>query len=213
MNSQKKLCLSLLATLSLVAGSASAATAHDEEETPAPWPPAETDGYQPAPAWYYEDVVFPACGTTITLKAGDVQDLYEKVRVKRDGTTVIRVRGELTTDVIAAPGGDLPDGGFLDELDNSGPANIYISADGLTVVEKIGGPAVVYPVSETDGAALIAAGLPAFSYFEHGKVTIRTVLTDDETAIEPESTEILKNTARGVVDLCLALKESAGHPY
>ncbi len=212
MNTQNKLCLSLLATLSLVAASASAATAY-EEESPAPWPPAETDGYQPAPASYYEDVVFPACGTTITLRAGDVREQVEKVRVKRDGTTVIKIRGEVTTDVIAARGGDLPHGGFLDELDNSGPANIYISADGLTIEERIGGPSVVYPVSETDGAALAAAGFPEFGYFEHGKVVIKTVLTDDETAVEPASTEVLKNTTRDVVDLCQALKESAGHPY
>ncbi|WP_104181816.1 hypothetical protein [Arthrobacter sp. B0490] len=139
MNNRNKLCFSLLSTLSLVVGSASAATA-SEEDTPAPWPPAETDGYQPAPATYYEDVVFPACGTTITLRAGDVQDLYEKVRVKRDGTTVIKVRGDMTTDVIAEPGGDLPHGGFLDEVDNSGPGNVYISADGLTIEERIGGP-------------------------------------------------------------------------
>lgn len=210
MNTQNKLCLSLLATLSLVAGSASAATAH-EEDTPAPWPPPETDGYQPAPATYYEDVVFSACGTTITLRAGDVRDSYEKVRVKRDGTTVIKLRGHITTDVIAEPGGDLPHGGFLDELDNSGPANIYISADGLTIKEKIGGPSVIYPVSETDAAALAVAGFPEFGYFEDGKVTIRTVLTDDEAALEPESTEVLKNTTRDVVDLCQELKESAEH--
>jgi hypothetical protein len=211
MNIQNKLCLSLVATLSLVAGSASAATAHDEE-TPAPGLPAETDGYQPAPAFYYEDAVFAACGTTITLRTGDVRDLYEKVRVKRDGTTVIKLRGDVTTDVIAEPGGDLPDGGFLDELDNSGRLTLEISANGLTIVEKFGGPSVIYPISETDAAALAAAGFPEFGYFERGKVAIRTVLTEDETA-EPVSTEVLKNTTRDVVDLCQALKESAGYPY
>ncbi|BBE22782.1 hypothetical protein MN0502_16650 [Arthrobacter sp. MN05-02] len=211
MRIQNKLCLSLVATLSLVAGSASTATAHDEEN-PTPGLPAETGGYQPALAGYYEDVVFPACGTTITLRSGDVRDLYEKVRVKRDGTTVIKLRGDVTTDVIAKPGGDLPDGGFLDELDNSGRLTLEISADGSTIVEKFGGPSVIYPVSETDAAALAAAGFPEFGYFERGKVAIRTVLTEDEAA-EPVSTEVLQNTTRDVVDLCRALKESAGHPY
>lgn len=210
MNIQNHICLSLCATLSLVAGSASAAAAQDEE-TPVPGLPAETDGYQPASAFFYQDVEVQACGTTITLRAGSVQDLYEKVRVKRDGTTVIKLRGEVTTDVLAEPGGDLPHGGFLDELDNSGPLTVEISMDGLTIVEKFGGPSVIYPVSGTDAAALGAAGFPEFGYFENGKVTIRTVLPDEETALEPESTEVLKNTARNVIDMCQALRESTGH--
>lgn len=212
MKIQNKLCLSLLATLSLVAGSASAGTAHDEDEAPAPGLPMETNGYQPAPAFYYQDQVFQACGTTITLKAGDVQNLYEKVRVKQDGSVVIKVRGESTADVFAAPGGDLPHGGSIDELDTSGPAKTYISPDGTTVVEKYGPPSVFYPLGETDAAALAAAGLPEFGYFESGKIVFKTLFTEVEGGFEAVSTEILK-TPRDVVDLCQVLKESAGHPY
>ncbi|WP_258062656.1 hypothetical protein [Arthrobacter sp. B0490] len=40
---------------------------------------------------------------------------------------------------------------------------------------------------------------------------ITTVLTEDVAAVEPESTEVLKDTTRDVVDLCQELKESAGH--
>ena len=213
MNSQKKLCLSLLATLSLVAGSASAATAHDEEETPAPWPPAETDGYEPVPEEYYAEAVFPACGTMVTLRSGDVREVEQKIRVKRDGTTVVKYRGDATVDVIADEDGVPPYDGFIDELDVSGPGSTQISADGLIIVETLKGPSIIYPPSETDAATLADEGLPELLYFEDGKLVIEIVVSEQETAVEPESVEILKNTARGVVDLCLALKESAGHPY
>jgi hypothetical protein len=212
MKTQNKLCLSLLATLSLVAGSASAAGAHDEEEVPPPGLPMETNGYRPAPAFYYEDIVFPACGTTITLRAGDVQGLYEKIQEKQDGSLVIKVRGEITTDVIAEPGGNLPYGGFIDELDTSGPVKTYLSSDEPTIVEKYGAPSVFYPLGETDAAALAAAGLPEFGYFESGKVVFRTLFAEVEGGFGAVSTEVISNT-KDVVDLCQALKESAGHSY
>ncbi|MHA7181322.1 hypothetical protein ACX80J_14550 [Arthrobacter sp. MDB2-24] len=209
MNVQNKLCLSLLATLSLVAGSASAATAHDEDEAPAPGLPAETHGYVPVPEEYYADAVFPACGTTVTLESGDVREVEQKVQVKHDGTTVVKYRGDGTVDLTAEPGGDLPDGGFIDELDVSGAGSTRISADGTTLVITLKGPSIVFPQSETDAATLADEGLPEILYFEHGTLTIEIVLPEDETAVEPESVEILKNTTKGAVDLCQALKASA----
>jgi hypothetical protein len=209
MKPQNTLCLSLLATLSLVAGSASAAAAHDEEAPP-PWPPMETDGYVPVSEDYYNDITFPACGTMITLRAGDVQDVYQKIRVKDDGTTVVKYRGSQTADVIADKDGVPPYDAFIDELDVSGRYTLRISADERTVVETIGGPSIVYPVSETDSAALAAAGLSDFFYFENGKLKLQINLTEDKDAVEPESVEVLKNTTRGVVDLCEALAMSAG---
>ncbi|OUM45323.1 hypothetical protein [Arthrobacter sedimenti] len=209
MTTQNTLCLSLLATLSLVAGSASAATA-TEEEAPVPGLPMETDGWVPASDDIYEDVVFKACGTTIILRAGDVQEVEQKVRIKHDGTIVDKYRGDLTVDVIADRDGDgiPPYDGFIDEVDVSGPYSTRFSPDEMTVVETIVGPAIVYPVSPADAAAL-AGEVSEFFYFEGGKFVIKTSMSGEEGAAESESVEILKNTTRGVVDLCQALKESA----
>jgi hypothetical protein len=208
MNTPSTLCLPLLA-LSLVAGTATTAAAQDEGD-PAPSPPADTGGkYVPVSDDYYAEVEFPACGTRITVTSGDVQDAYEKVRVKRDGRTVIKIRGNQTVDVSAEPDGALPDGGFIDELDVSGPGSTRISADGMTIVQVLEGPSIVYPVSETDSAALNEAGLSDFFVFNEGKLKVEIVFSDEEGALEPESVEVLKNTTRDRVDLCEALAWSA----
>ncbi|MHA7281085.1 hypothetical protein ACX80H_15205 [Arthrobacter sp. MDT2-2] len=215
MRTQNKLCLSLFATLSLVAGSASAASATEEDESPVPGLPMETDGWVPASDDIYEDVVFEACGTTIILRAGDVQEVEQKVRVKHDGTIVDKYRGDLTVDVIADKDGDgaPPYDAFIDEVDVSGPYSTRFSPDEMTVVETIVGPAIVYPVSPADAAALAGEGFPELFYVEKGKLLLEIVLSGKEDAVEPESVEIVKNTTRGVVDLCQALRDSAGHAY
>ena len=212
MNIQNKLCLSFLATLSLVAGTASAASA-TEEEAPAPWPPADTGGeYVPVPDDYYDPIEFPACGTSVTMTSGDVRDVHYKSTLKYDGSTVIRYRGDGTVDLTATPGGNLPDGGFIDELDVSGPGSQRISADGSTVVETLEGPSIVYPVSATDSAELDRGGFPELFYFEDGKLRIEISLSEDKDAVEPDAVEIVRDTTSGVVDLCEALEESAEHP-
>ncbi|MDN4612605.1 hypothetical protein [Arthrobacter burdickii] len=213
MTTQNTLCLSVLATLSLVAGSASAATA-TEEETPAPWPPAETRGYVPVPDEYYDFPPVSACGTTLTLTSGDVRDVQNKVQVKHDGETVVTYRGGATVDVSVAPdktpGAAFPKGAFLDELDISGRGSVRTSADESTIVVKLQGPSIVYPTgSQVEAAALAGAGLPEIFIFERGKLTLEIRLSEDENAVEPDSVEILRNTTRDVVDLCQALKESA----
>ncbi|WP_247827315.1 hypothetical protein [Arthrobacter antioxidans] len=211
MRIQNTLCFSLLATLSLVAGTVASATAA-EEEPAAPWPPADTDGeYLPVPDEYYDPIAFPACGTNVTMTSGDVQDVHYKSRVKRDGSTVVKFRGSGTVDLTADPGGDLPDGGFIDELDVSGPGSQRISADKSVVVEALVGPSIVYPVSATDSAALDRGGFPELFYFDYGKLKIKISLSEDEDAVEPDSVEIVRDTTRGVVDLCRVLEDSTDH--
>ncbi|MHA7180678.1 hypothetical protein ACX80J_11225 [Arthrobacter sp. MDB2-24] len=211
MTPHNMLCFSLLATLSLVAGSASAATA-TEEEAPPPGPPAETRGYVPVPDEYYDPFEFQACGTTVTLTAGDVQDVEYKVRVRQDGETIVKYRGGATVDLTVAPDAAFPEGAFIDELDISGRGSERISADGSTVEVSLRGPSIVFPTgSEADAAALAAEGLPELFIFERGTLTLEIRLSEEEGAMEPESVEILKNTTRDVVDLCQALEEAAGH--
>jgi hypothetical protein len=213
MKTRNKLCLSLLATLSLVAGSASAASAHDEEEAPEPGAPMETDGWVPVAEDYYDDDVFTACGTMITVRSGDVREVEMKTSEKRDGRTVTKYRGDATVDVIAEPGGDLPYGGFIDELDISGTGSERVSADGSTIVFTLKAPSIIYPATEIDAAAFANAGLPEIAYFTDGKLVLEIVLSEDMNAVGPESVEVLKNKARGVVDLCQVLKESAVPAY
>lgn len=209
METQNTLCLSLLATLSLVAGSASAATA-TEEEAPQPWPPAETRGYVPVPDEYYDPIEFPACGTVVTVTSGDVRDVQYRAQVKHDGETVVKYRGGGTVDLAAAPSAAFPEGAFLDELDVSGRGSERISADGSTVVNTLRGPSIIFPTgSEVDAAALAAEGFPEIFIFERGTLTLEIRLSGEEGAVEPESVEIVKNTTRDVVDLCQALAESA----
>ncbi|MBJ2120934.1 hypothetical protein I6N91_08090 [Arthrobacter sp. MSA 4-2] len=201
MKTQTKVCLPLLTTLCLLAGSASAAA---QEEEPAPWPPADTGGeYLPVPEDYYEPFSVKACGSTVTVASGDVREVEYKSRVKDDGRTKVKYRGDATVDLTRAS-----DGAFIDELDISGPGTQRISADGLSIEDSLKGASIIFPMGDRDAQALAAAGFPEFFYYEGGTLTIEAQLSEDPAAVEPLSVRVTTNTTRQVRDVCEMLDEA-----
>ncbi|MHA7262591.1 hypothetical protein ACX80W_05220 [Arthrobacter sp. TMN-37] len=203
MKTQTKVCLPLLTTLCLLAGSASAAA---QEEEPAPWPPADTDGeYLPVPEDYYEPFSLKACGSTVTMASGDVREVQYKSRVKSDGRTKVKYRGDATVDLTRAS-----DGAVIDELDISGPGTQRFSADGLSIEDSLKGASIIFAMGDRDSQALAAAGFPEFFYYEGGTLTIEAQLSEDPAAVEPLSVRVTTNTTRQVQDVCKMLDEAAG---
>ncbi|WP_294564035.1 hypothetical protein [uncultured Arthrobacter sp.] len=201
MKTQTKVCLPLLTTLCLLAGSASAGA---QEEEPAPWPPADTGGeYLPVPEDYYAPWKVEACGTDVEVTSGDIREVQYKSRVKDDGRTKVKYRGNATVDVTRAS-----DGAFIDELDISGPGTQRISADGLSIEDSLKGASIIFPMGDRDAQALAAAGFPEFFYYEGGTLTIEAQLSQDPAAVEPLSVMITTNTTRQVRDVCEMLDEA-----
>jgi hypothetical protein len=203
MITKKTLRLPIFIALALFAGTAPA-VATPEEEAPTPWPPEDTGGkYLPVPDDYYAPVEVEVCGTTVTIESGDVRDVHYKARVKENGSTVVKFRGESTVDLTRAS-----DEAFIDELDVSGPMVQHFSADKLTVTDSLKGPSYIYPLSDVDAAALAEEGFPEFFYYDRGWLSIQAHLSEDP-AEEPTSVDILLNTTRHVHDLCEMLDEAA----
>ncbi|WP_159618128.1 hypothetical protein [Arthrobacter zhaoguopingii] len=201
MKTQTKVCLPLLTTLCLLAGSASAAA---QEEEPAPWPPADTDGeYLPVPKDYYEPFSVKACGSTVTVASGDVREVHYKSRVKDDGRIKLKYRGDATVDLTRAS-----DGAFIDELDISGPVTQRVSADGLSIEDSLKGASLIFPLGDRDAKALAAAGFPEFFFYERGTLTIEAQLSEDPAAVEPLSVRVTTNTTTLVRDVCEMLDEA-----
>ncbi|RJU02985.1 hypothetical protein D6T65_02460 [Arthrobacter frigidicola] len=201
MKTQTKVCLPLLTTLCLLAGSASVGA---QEEEPAPWPPEDTGGeYLPVPEDYYEPWSIKACGSTVTMASGDVREVHYKSRVKDDGRTKVKFRGDYTVDLTRAS-----DGAFIDELDISGPGTQRFSADGLTIEDSLKGASIIFPQGDMDAKALAAAGFPEFFYYERGTLAIKARFSEDPAAVEPLSVEITTNTTTNVRDVCEMLDEA-----
>ncbi|MHA7208193.1 hypothetical protein [Arthrobacter sp. MDT1-65] len=195
-------CLPLLLALTFAAGVAPAGA--DTAEEPLSPPPEDTGGeYVPVPADYYDEVRIDACGETITLDSGDVREVEWKVNVKRDGSTVIRYRGDATVDLYRESGEI-----FVDELDISGRGSERISADQRNVSVSLGASSIIWPLSSVEAGALADAGLPEFFYFEEGRLTIDVEFSEDSEVLEPVSVEVVKNTTQYVTDVCDLLDHS-----
>lgn len=204
MTIKKTLRLPIFIALALVAGTAPA-IATPQEETPTQWPPEDTGGhYLPVPDDYYAPIEIEACGTTVTLESGDVREVHYKARVRQNGSTLVKFRGDATVDLTRAS-----DGAFIDELDISGPGFQYFSADQLTIVDSLKGASIIYPISPADAAALEEEGLPEFLYFERGWLAFHIQLSEDPEVMEPISVDIVMNTTRHVHDVCELLDEAA----
>ncbi len=205
MKTAKALCLPLLAALPLAAGAMPASALDEQEVMPhggnhAGWMPVSEDLYAP-----YE---VDACGTTVTVAGGDVREIEFKEKVKKDGSALVRYRGDATVDITRGSPGD-PDYAFIDELDVSGPNSQHTSADGRHAQFTFRGPGILSPTDPTSAAAFAEAGLPYFFYFEHGKVTARAELSEDPAVVEPLAVDVV-HTPPQVVDVCGLLDQAAG---
>ncbi len=194
--------LPLLLALTFTAGVAPAGAETTDE--PPGWPPQDTDGeFVPVPSAYYDPIEIDACDSTVTLTSGDVEEVKWKVRVREDGSTVIRYRGDTTVDLTRES-----DGAFVDELDVSGPYTERISADRTEVSVSLKGPSLLWPLSDIEADVLAREGVPEFLYFEEGRVSIDLEFPEDLTIPEPTSVEVTENTARDITDVCELLDEA-----
>ena len=187
------------ASLVIVAGAglsltASPALAHDDPSLPegsGDWTPMEE--LDPA---YYDPIDIEACGTTVTLSAGDVTEVEGRETALPDGDMLLELRGGFTIDLTRHDTGEV-----IDELDISGPSTEIFSADGTEITAWYYGPSILFPIPEfgpVDAAAFEAAGIPDLAYFKKGVVTFEVVLN-------PETGEFISETAdvdARVVDLC-----------
>lgn len=203
MKDLKKLsCLPLLLALTFTGVAPAGA---DTAEEPAPSPPRDTGGhFVSVPAQYYDPIDIDACGSTVTMTAGDVQDVEWKVNIRRDGSTVIKYRGDTTVDLTRTS-----DHAFIDELDVSGRYTEHISADQNNYSASLKGPSIIWPLSSAEADAIADAGLPEFFYFEKGRFAIDIAFSEDPKVLEPVSIDVTKNSTRHVSDVCELLDEAA----
>ncbi|WP_104181872.1 hypothetical protein [Arthrobacter sp. B0490] len=194
--------LPLLLALTFTAGVAPAGA--DAAEEPPDSSPEDTGGhYVPVPADYYDPIDIEACGDTVILTAGDVQEVEWKVKVRRDGSTVIKYRGDATVDLTRKS-----DKAVVDELDISGRAAERISADQRNVSVSLGASSIIWPLSDIEADALVDEGFPEFFYFEKGRLTIDLEFSEDPEVLEPVSVEVAENTTQYVSDVCELLDEA-----
>jgi sugar lactone lactonase YvrE len=116
-------------------------------------PLADTGGeWVPLPAT--EPFPIEVCGTTLTVRDGDIYELERRVTVNGEGIRD-RVRGNSTADFLD------PDGRVvLDEVNTSGDGSVYFRPDGtLDRVDATGG---FWFTTPDEQAAIDAAGLPDF---------------------------------------------------
>lgn len=173
-------------------------------EEPVEWPPADTGGeWLPLPDIFNEPIVVPACGATITITGGDVDDGEYLAVEAVDGSTYVLYRGAATVDV------SREDGAFIDELDVGGPGYERHSEDGLSVTFSYEGPTITAAFDEVEAAVFEAAGLSAVFYYTGGNVTETVVFDADPEAETIASAEVTRNTATGVRDVCEMLDEAA----
>jgi hypothetical protein len=165
-------------------------------------PPGDDEGWVPVPEEFYEAVDVEACGSVVTVAAGDVREAELRQQVLDDGSTFLEFRGSRTIDLTRQS-----DGATIDELDVSGRSWDLLSSDGTQVVFEVDGPAVLWAGNDVERAAADEAGLPHLMYVEEGTILLR--LTVDPATGESTAVDGLQLEA-DVVDLCDVLDEAAG---
>ena len=108
--------------------------------------PGGDEGWVPVPEEFYASVEVEACGSMVTIEAGDVREVEMRSEVLDDGTAFIEHRGDHTVDLTRES-----DGATIDELDVSGATWDLVSADGTEVVAELNGPTLIW-AGHTGGA-------------------------------------------------------------
>jgi hypothetical protein len=191
-----------IAVLSMFTGSiAASASSEDDSASGSTGFPEDTHGkFVPAPDEYYQPQEFKACGTTVVVAPGDVRKTQYKATHADDGTVRIVYRGEATVDITRL------DGAKVDELDVSGRTSERYSPDGLSVTLKAWGPNLAWATDEVEIKELAEEGLPAFLYFEGGKISGNFTFAD-ETLSSIVSLDITRNSVKKARDVCQMLEK------
>ena len=214
MSLRRRTWIVLASSATMTLSTATMAAAAEDPPPPPPestteaapeWPPADTNGeWLPVPEEALVAQAVAACGTTVTIAPGDVDEVEYQSMHQADGTVRVEFRGDATTDVVRES-----DGAMLDELDASGPGYVIVSADRLTETFSWEGPSIIGAFDEVEAAVFAAQGLPPLFYYDSGNTTERVVFDPDPAAPTIVSAEFLTDTARGVRDVCDMLDEAA----
>lgn len=175
--------------------------------------PVGTDGaFVPVGEDYYAiEFTSDACGQDVTVTAGDVRAVEERVTVFPGDLVKRELRGRATVDITRA------DGVVLDEVDVSGEA-LFIESkptdDGVVkVVASLEGSSIVVPFDDAGAAELVANDLPPIVLWLGGNITFSdTLQLGDSPDSMPTTieTDIVNNTAVGVLDVCALLDAESG---
>ncbi|SFN89579.1 hypothetical protein SAMN05660359_00486 [Geodermatophilus obscurus] len=196
---RRSLAIGALTTLliSLTAGSALATGDH-------PAPDAEETGaeqFVPVdPAFYDEVVQAEACGSIVTITAGDVREVEERVTELATGEVLVEFRGAATVDLVRES-----DGAVIDELDISGPGYELQRTVGneVRITNVLYGASLLFPYagSAVDIAAFEEAGIPDLAYFTAPEESVEVEIVVDAETGEPLEVEFDEIDAE-LVDLC-----------
>ncbi len=202
--------LTMVVVTAVLASPGGVAVAGDEPgaggEPPVEQPgvPEDTGGqWVPWPPEAYQPVEVAACGSTVTVTPGDVRATEYRARAFDDGTTVVRIRGGGTVDVVRTS-----DGAVLDELDVAGSGYEFHRPELREVIYDFDGPALIGALDEVERAAFAAEGLPELFYYSTGRVIEQIALSADPQAESIESAQVLAVDAE-VHDVCAMLDAAA----
>jgi hypothetical protein len=195
---RRSLAVGALAAAIIGAGANPAWAGGGEDSGGGEWVPVE----QVIPD-YYASSETNACGSTITVSAGDVREVEVRETVLPDGTVVTDFRGAATLDLTRQS-----DGAMIDELDISGPGHQVVSPDGTSLDVTLEGASLLSPLPGEEHF-FAEAGLPDLAYFKHGEVTLHVTL-DPETG---ETTALTADVHAHVIDLCRWFDHGHGHAH
>jgi hypothetical protein len=195
---RRSLAVGALAAAIIGTGASPAWAGDGEDSGGGEWVPVE----QLIPD-YYGTTETNACGTTVTVAAGDVREVEVRETVLPDGTVVTDFRGAATLDLTRES-----DGATIDELDISGPGHQVVAADGTSVDITLEGASLLFPVPGEEHF-FAEAGLPDLAYYRHGEITLHLAI-DPETG---ETTSLAADVHAHVLDLCRWFDHGHGHGH
>lgn len=170
------------------------------------WPPPEgTDGeWLPVPEQFLEPTTYAACGSTVTVTQGDVNEAEYRARVHRK-VEWVDYRGAWTVDVVRES-----DGARIDELDIGGPGReVYsywtydVSYEGPSLIGSAGSP--------KEAAAWAEKGLPELFYYTEGRWSEHAAVSHDPEATDPFTKVTVTEVPEHVVDVCDLLDGAGEH--
>jgi preprotein translocase subunit SecB len=196
---RRSLAIGTLTTLlvGLTGGSALATGDHPapdaEDAGPGQWAPVD-------PAYYEEAIQAEACGSIVTITAGNVREIEERVTELATGEVLTEFRGAATVDLVRES-----DGAVIDELDIGGPGFdlTQVVGDEVRITQVLYGASILFPYagSAVDVAAFEEAGIPDLAYFADPEQSVEVEIVVDAESGEPLEVEFDEIDAE-LVDLC-----------
>lgn len=183
------------------------ALATDDQPAPDPQDPGQGQ-WEPVDPAYYDAVQAESCGSVVTITAGDVREVEQRVTELATGEILTEIRGSATLDLVRES-----DGAVIDELDISGPGFDLqrTVGDEVRITQVLYGATLLFPYagSAVDVAAFEAAGIPDLAYYADPEQSVGLEITIDAATGEPLEVEFDEVDAE-LVDLCALFERRHG---